>query len=377
MRTAPPTPSRSSRRPSPPAREPAPPPLRAAPTCRSRPRRARRARRPAGRSRRSRRRAAPARRRGRGARRPTRLARSPRPSRLLWANATEVQSFDGDETHRLGLSSGAVDGTTRQLADGNRIPLLGLGVWQIPDGPECVNAVRWALELGYRHLDTAQAYGNEQSVGEGLRESGVPRDEVFITTKFLPRQQDPAAEAERSLERLGVDRVDLYIVHWPQGGPTWAWPGMERARELGHARSIGVSNFDVGELDAVVAIANQRPTVNQIQLNPFAYRRELLDACARHDIAVEAYSPLGTGRHLANPTVVRIAGRVDRSPAQVLLRWALQHGFIVLPKSTHRDRIEENGALFDFALSDEDMADLDALDRTGGTGVAVESKWWR
>jgi len=185
-----------------------------------------------------------------------------------------------------------MNGTTRQLADGNRIPLLGLGVWQIPDGPDCVNAVRWALELGYRHLDTAQAYGNEQSVGEGLRESGVPRDEVFITTKFHPRQKDPAAEAERSLERLGIDRLDLYIVHWPQGGPTWAWPGMERARELGHARSIGVSNFSASELGQLLNEATDAPVVNQVQFSPYAYRRGLLDACERAGVVLEAYSPL-------------------------------------------------------------------------------------
>src|SRR5437660_9346780 len=142
----------------------------------------------------------------------------------------------------------ATDAHTRVLADGNRIPLLGLGVWQVPNGPECVNAVRWALELGYRHIDTAQAYGNEESVGQGLRESGVPRDEVFITTKFYPARQAPAVEAEGSLRRLGVDSVDLYIIHWPQGGPTWAWPGVERALELGYTRAIGVSNFDVLEL---------------------------------------------------------------------------------------------------------------------------------
>ena len=173
----------------------------------------------------------------------------------------------------------------RALADGNEIPLLGLGVWQVPNGPECVNAVRWALELGYRHIDTAQAYGNEESVGQALRESGVPRDEVFITTKFFPARDDPAAEIEGSLRRLGVDQVDLYIIHWPQGGPTWAWPGMERARELGHARSIGVSNFDVGELDEVIGAGSVSPVVNQVQFNPFAYRRALLEAC---DAALKA-----------------------------------------------------------------------------------------
>src|SRR5207253_2729584 len=155
---------------------------------------------------------------------------------------------------------------------------LGLGVWQVPDGPECVQTVRWALELGYRHIDTAQAYGNEESVGRALRESGVAREDVFITTKFFPRQEDPAAEIERSLERLGVDQVDLYIIHWPQGGPTWAWPGMERAHERGHARSIGVSNFDVRELEEVTGAASGAPVARQGQFNSFAFRRGLLVA---------------------------------------------------------------------------------------------------
>jgi 2,5-diketo-D-gluconate reductase A len=145
-------------------------------------------------------------------------------------------------------SAVAADRNETTLADGAQLPLLGLGVWQVPKGRECVDAVRWALELGYRHIDTAQAYGNEESVGQGLRESGVPRDDVFITTKFHPARRDPVAELERSLQGLGVERVDLYIVHWPKGGPTWAWPGMERAQELGRTRSIGVSNFDAAEL---------------------------------------------------------------------------------------------------------------------------------
>jgi diketogulonate reductase-like aldo/keto reductase len=160
------------------------------------------------------------------------------------------------------------DGTARLLADGNEIPLVGLGVWQVPNGPECVDAVRWALELGYRHIDTAQAYGNEQSVGQGLRESGVPRKEVFVTTKFFPAREDPLAEVERSLQRLGVDYVDLYIVHWPGDGPTWAWPGMERARELGYARSIGVSNFGADELRQLLATATIPPIVDQVQFSP-------------------------------------------------------------------------------------------------------------
>ena len=268
------------------------------------------------------------------------------------------------------------DGRARTLADGNEIPLLGLGVWQVPEGPECENAVRWALEAGYRHVDTAQAYENERSVGRAVRDSGVPREDVYITTKFHPGRKDPVAEVQRSLERLGVDAVDLYIIHWPQGGPTWAWDGMQRAREQGYARSIGVSNFSVADIDAVLEVADVSPTVNQVQFSPFEYRRRLLDACEQRGVAIEAYSPLGTGRHLDDEVVGRIADRLGRTPAQVLVRWCVEHELIVLPKSTHRERIEENAQIFDFSLSDEDMAALDGLDQTGGTDVARESRWW-
>jgi len=268
------------------------------------------------------------------------------------------------------------DGRARALADGNEIPLLGLGVWQVKDGPECENAVRWALELGYRHIDTAQAYGNERSVGRALRDSGVPRDEVFVTTKFYPVKDDPEAEAQRSLERLGVDQVDLYIIHWPQGGATWAWDGMQRAQQAGYAKSIGLSNFNVAELDELLGIAEARPVVNQVQFSPLKFRRALLDACEERDVALEAYSPLGTGRHLSDAGVLAIAERVGRTPAQVLVRWCLERDLIVLPKSTHRDRIEENAAIFDFELSADDVAALDALDTTDGTDEAQEGQWW-
>jgi 2,5-diketo-D-gluconate reductase A len=264
----------------------------------------------------------------------------------------------------------------RLLADGAIMPTLGLGVWQVPSGPECENAVRWALELGYRHVDTAQAYGNEESVGKALRDSGVSREEVFITTKFYPARSDPAAEAEQSLRRLGVDQVDLYVIHWPQRGATWAWPGMEAAQQRGYTRSIGVSNFSVDELEQVIGIASTPPVINQVEFSPFKYRRALLEACEERRVALEAYSPLGTGRNLSDPTVTSIAQRTRRTPAQVLLRWCIQRHAIVLSKSTHRERIEENAQLFDFALSDDDMAVLDALDRTGGTDNAQERKWW-
>jgi diketogulonate reductase-like aldo/keto reductase len=265
---------------------------------------------------------------------------------------------------------------TRQLSDGSSIPLLGLGVWQAADGPQTVNAVRWALELGYRHIDTAQAYGNEESVGRALRESRVARGEVFITTKFYPGARDPLAELEHSLKRLGVDQVDLYLVHWPKGGPLRAWPGMERAKERGLARSVGVSNYSADELDRVLRSGSVTPTVNQVQFSAFEYRRGLLEAAERHGIVLEAYSPLGTGRHLKDRQVVAIAERTGRTPAQVLIRWCVQHGLPVIPKSTHRERIEQNASVFDFTLADEDMAALDALDTTGGTDRARADKWW-
>ena len=190
------------------------------------------------------------------------------------------------------------------------------------------------------------------------------------------RSRDAEAEAQRSLERLGVDYVDLYIIHWPQGGPTWAWDGMQRARERGYARSIGVSNFSLGELDQLLAVADTPPAVNQVQFSPFEDRRALLDGCEQRDVVIEAYSPLGTGRHLGDDRVGQIADRLGRTPAQVLIRWCLQRDLVVLPKSTHRERIEENAQVFDFTLTDDDMAALDALDTTGGTDRARERKWW-
>jgi len=268
------------------------------------------------------------------------------------------------------------DGRARVLDDGTVMPLLGLGVWQVPDGRDCVRAVRWALEAGYRHIDTAQAYGNERSVGQALRDSGIAREEVYLTTKFHPRQRDPLREIARSVDRLGVDYVDLYLIHWPEGGATWAWPGMEQARERSYTRSIGVSNFDAGQLGELMGTARTPPVVDQVLFNPFAYREGLVRACARHHIALEAYSPLGTGAHLRDPSVAAIGQRLERTPAQVLLRWCIERGVPVVGKSTHRERITENAQIFDFSLLPADIAELDALDRTGRTDRALERTWW-
>ena len=269
------------------------------------------------------------------------------------------------------------DGPAVRLAGGTvDLPALGFGTWLIPDGDPVRMAVGAALEAGYRHIDTAQGYGNEAGVGRALADSGLARDDVFITTKFNPGARDAEEEAKRSLERLGVERVDLYLVHWPLGGPTRAWPGMERALEAGLTRAVGVSNFDANELDTVSKGTRTPPVVNQIQLTPFHHRRALVDACASHGVAVEAYSPLTRGEDLGHPVVRDLAGRYQRTPAQVLLRWGIQRGFVVIPKSVTPERIAGNARIFDFALDEDAMAALDALDRTGGTWRAREDKWW-
>ena len=263
----------------------------------------------------------------------------------------------------------------RELPTATGFRCWGSASGRCPNGRECVNAVRWALELGYRHIDTAQAYGNEESVGRALRESGVPREEVFITTKFYPAPQDPVAEAERSLERLGLDYVDLYLIHWPQGGPTWAWPGMEQARELGYARSIGVSNFGAGELEEVLAAATSRRSSTRCSSARSSTGAALLDACRGTSIAVEAYSPLGTGRHLSNgplPGSPRARPHAGAGAAALVP----QRGIIVHPEvDPSRAHRGERADLRLRALR-EDMAELDALDRTGGTDRALERKWW-
>jgi diketogulonate reductase-like aldo/keto reductase len=266
----------------------------------------------------------------------------------------------------------------RTLSNGAEIPLLGLGVWQVRDGRECEQAVAWALEKGYRLIDTAQAYRNETSVGRAIASSGIPREEIFLTTKFYPGGKDARVEAEKSLGRLGTEYLDLYLIHWPQGGPTWAWPGMEAAVEAGLTKGIGISNFSTSELQELSKVSQIQPAVNQIQFSPFEYRLGLVEACEDANVLAQAYSPLGTGRHLGDPVVARIASATGRTPAQVLIRWAIQKGLSVIPKSTHRDRIEENFDVLDFELDDQSVAALDALDTTNQTPDALSrnQKWW-
>jgi 2,5-diketo-D-gluconate reductase A len=259
------------------------------------------------------------------------------------------------------------------LHDGVEMPQLGFGVFQIAQG-ETQERVEDALATGYRHVDTAAAYRNEAGVGAAICASGVPREEVFVTTKLWNSEQgyDSTLRAfEKSIERLGTGHVDLYLIHWPQPGRDlflYTWRAFERIREEGGARSIGVSNFRVEDLERLEAEAEQRPTVNQIELHPRLQQAELRAWHADHDVATEAWSPLAQGDLLEDGTIETIAAHHQRSPAQVILRWHLQLGNVVIPKSKTPERIRENFELFDFALSEDDMAAIERLDAGERTG---------
>jgi diketogulonate reductase-like aldo/keto reductase len=255
--------------------------------------------------------------------------------------------------------------STARLNNGVEIPLLGLGVYQARRGDETRQAVLHALQAGYRHVDTARIYGNERDVGQALRDSGVPRDEVFITTKLWNQDQgyDSALRAcERSLSELGLEYVDLYLLHWPVPGRRLdSWRALEKLQADGKCRAIGVSNFLERHLDELMAKSKVVPAINQVEFSPYLYQKELLAHCQRHGIVVEAYSPLTKGERLGDPRLVEVAKHYGKTAAQVLIRWCLQRGMVVLPKSVHPTRIRENAAVFDFEISPQDMQALDGL----------------
>jgi diketogulonate reductase-like aldo/keto reductase len=265
-----------------------------------------------------------------------------------------------------------VSRATLSLNTGATIPQIGLGVWQTPRGEGTRQAVTAALELGYRHVDTARIYGNEADVGAGVRASGVPRRDLFVTTKLWNDDQgyDSALRAfDASLARLGLDYVDLYLLHWPVAGKRLeSWRALERLHADQRARAIGVSNFMPQHLEELLAHAKIVPAVDQIEVSPFLQQRETRALCARHGIVVEAYSPLTHGLRLDHPAVAAAAARAGRSPAQVLLRWAIQHDLVPLPKSTSENRIRENAAVFDFVLDADAMAALDRCEEGLTTG---------
>jgi diketogulonate reductase-like aldo/keto reductase len=257
--------------------------------------------------------------------------------------------------------------STVRLANGVELPLLGFGTYKITERAEAERSVSIALETGYRSIDTASIYENEEAVGRALRASGVPRDELFITTKAWNDEQGEEGVAraiERSLSRLGLDQVDLYLVHWPIPRLYEStWRGMERALAEGLTRAIGVCNFLEPQLEQLASVTGATPMVDQIEHHPWLQQRSLRQYCRDRGIAVEGWAPVMRGRTKEIPTLVEIAAAHGVSSAQVALRWALQHGTVVIPKSTTPERIRENADLFGFELSDTEMAAIDALDR--------------
>ena len=263
---------------------------------------------------------------------------------------------------------GAAGGPARELGGGVRMPVLGLGVWQMAEGRETEQAVEWALEAGYRHIDTATMYRNERSVGAALARSGLPREEVFVTTKWLPMMRGARRELARSLERLGLEYVDLYLIHWPvpvRAGHGWA--ELEKLRERGLARAVGVSNYGrrparaAGRGRAAARRSTRCCSARSTSAGRCSSSASSTGSCSRPTARSTAAA------RSTDPLVVEIARRLGRTPAQVLLRWSIQHGAVVIPKSSRQDRIRSNAQIFDFALGPGDMRALDALDRTGGT----------
>lgn len=268
---------------------------------------------------------------------------------------------------------------TFTLANGIEIPVVGFGTWQTPDGDVAYQSVLDALKAGYRHIDTAAAYGNEASVGRAIKDSGIPREELFITSKLWNDSHSYEAAKialDKSLKLLGLDYLDLYLIHWPNpliNRRNWdkanaeAWRYMEDAYTEGKIRAIGISNFQIEHLEALLKTATIRPMVNQLFINPSDLEKDIVAFNEAHDILTEAYSPLGTGSLLAVPEINDIAEKYGKSAAQVLIRWSLQHGFLPLPKSTHAERISQNADVFDFELTDAEVAALDQLEGVAGT----------
>ncbi|HYY50190.1 MAG TPA: aldo/keto reductase [Nitrososphaeraceae archaeon] len=256
-----------------------------------------------------------------------------------------------------------------RLNNGVEIPQLGLGVYQSAPGRTTQRVVRYALNIGYRHIDTAYIYGNESDVGKAVHESDIQRDEVFITTKLWNTREvgynSALRSCEDSLQRLGLTYVDLYLIHWPVQGisnSTDIWRAMVHLLKEGKARAIGVSNYTIDDLKEILQDSDVVPAVNQVEFHPFLYQKDLLSFCKKNGIQLEAYSPLTRGKRLNHPSIKNIAKKYqNKTPAQILIRWSLQHNLVVIPKSIHEDRILENSQVFDFELTAEDMKILDSL----------------
>ena len=264
------------------------------------------------------------------------------------------------------------------LSNNVSIPELGFGTWQTPNGDVAVSAVKKALEVGYRHIDTAQGYKNEDSVGQAIKESGIPREEIFLTTKLWNENHSydlVLSSFEESLKKLQTDYIDLFLIHWPnpvkfrdnwQSANAETWRAMEELYQAGKIKAIGVSNFLPHHFEELKKTATIFPMVNQIFLAPGELQKEVVSYCQEHNVLLEAYSPLGTGKIFDVPEMQELSDKYGKTISQIAIRWSLQHGFLPLPKSVTPSRIEENLAVFDFELSDEDMQRIDQLDGVVG-----------
>lgn len=277
---------------------------------------------------------------------------------------------------------------TYTLNNGIKMPAVGFGTYQVEQGDAAYHAVLSALQAGYRHIDTAQGYGNEESVGRAIKDSGIPREEIFITSKLsngIRGYQDTLLAFEESLRKLGTDYMDLFLLHWPRPAKykdNWeemnaqSWRAMEDLHKEGKLKALGISNFHPHHMDALLKIANIKPAVNQIRLCPGDTQDQVVAHSRRHGMLLSAYSPLGVGKVSQVPQITEIAKRLGKSEAQVSLRWSLQKGFNPLPKSATPERIIENTQLFDFELSDEDMAKIDALHAVAGLSHDPDDISW-
>jgi methylglyoxal/glyoxal reductase len=255
--------------------------------------------------------------------------------------------------------------STVKLNNNVQMPVLGLGVYQTSPGRVPQDAVKFALKVGYRHVDTARIYGNEADVGQAVHQSGITREDLFVTTKLWNSDQgyDSTLRAcEASLKRLGLDYLDLYLIHFPVPETRKeSWKAMKTLLGKGKCRAIGVSNFTIHHLEELLETHEVTPAVNQVEFHPFLYQKELLEYCQRKGIEVEAYSPLARGERFKHPRIVSLAKKYSKTPAQLMIRWGLQHGLVVIPKSTREERIRENSQVFDFVISAEDMRSSDSL----------------
>lgn len=257
--------------------------------------------------------------------------------------------------------------STTKLANGVEMPWFGLGVFKVQEGQEVIDSVKAAIKAGYRSIDTASVYGNEEGVGQAIRESGVAREELFITTKVWNNEQgydSTLAAFDQSLSRLGLDYADLYLVHWPiRAKYKDTWRALEKLYADGRVRAIGVSNFQIDHLEDLLTVANVKPMVNQVELHPLLSQLELREYCQARGIQIEAWAPLAQGRLLDNQVIAGIAARHNKTVAQTILRWDIQNGIVMIPKSIKEERIIANADIFDFELSAEEISQINALNR--------------